>query len=323
MAEKIIFLRTAWMISYRGVTAQDHPVGAGWYVADNDDGGEVLNFKPVRGQMYGYARMQNDRNLNITRLGAGDPDNFIDDVTVVFFSKNPVTGGQYVVGWYQHARLYRQTQHLANAGRATHPWYTCTTRAADAHLLPLPQRVFATPADGPGQTNAWHVMNYGGKKSYLRKFRIFRKNPSDYGTPKKKGNKSGWIKDIEKRKAIEMAAMSATDLHFTKLGFKVSYVHKENMGWDMEASLGTVSFRLEVKGTSLALKNVELTPNEYNHSGQHSNFRVCILDHALDARRSALHICVLDRGNNCWRSDTGKKLLIIPVTSARLEVEPE
>jgi hypothetical protein len=318
MANKIIFLRIAWMISYQGVTNEDQPIGAGWFVAENNDGGEVLNFLPVRRRMYGYARMQDDRNLNITRLGAAPDALFIDDVTVVFFSKNPVTGGQYIVGWYEHARLYRETQTLNRPG---HPWYTCEAKAADAHLLPLNQRIFATPADGPGQTNAWHVMQYRSQKVFLSKFKRFQRDPAGYGKIRiRKGNASGWMKDMEKRKAIEMAAMLATELHFTKLGFTVRYVHRENLGWDMEAVMGTASFRIEVKGTSLPLSCIDLTPNEYRHSAQYSNYRICILERALEKRQARLHICVLDQVNGCWRSDTGNKLAIRPITSARLEL---
>ena len=44
----IIFLRIAWMIRYQGVTAKDSPSGAGHFVDENLDGGEVMNFLPVR-----------------------------------------------------------------------------------------------------------------------------------------------------------------------------------------------------------------------------------------------------------------------------------
>jgi len=306
------------MISYRGVTTEDQPIGAGWFVAENNDGGEVLNFLPVRRRMYGYARMQDNRSLNITRLGAAPDAAYLDDVTVVFFSKNPITGGQYVVGWYERARLYRASQMLNRPG---HPWYTCETSAGDAHLLPLDQRTFAMPADGPGQTNAWHVMHYRSQKTFLAKFKRFQRDPAAYGKARvKKGNASGWMKDMEKRKAIEMAAMHAAELHFTKLGYKVRFVHRENLGWDMEAVMGTTSFRIEAKGTSLPLNCIDLTPNEYHHSSQHANYRICILERALEKNRARLHICVLDQANNCWRSDTGNKLAIRPITSARLEL---
>ena len=43
-----IFLRTAWMKRYQGVNENDIPVGAGWYVNENADGGEVYNFLPIR-----------------------------------------------------------------------------------------------------------------------------------------------------------------------------------------------------------------------------------------------------------------------------------
>lgn len=322
MSEKFIFLRIAWMINYRGVTANDHPIGAGSFVQDNDDGGEVLNFMPLRGKLYGYARMQNDRNLNITRLGVASETAYIDGITVVFFAKNPFTGGQYVVGWYKNARLYRQPQQLNLGQRADHPWYTCVTKSSNAVLLPVNLRIFATPTDGPGQTNAWYVMQYAAQTKYMRDFRRFRKNPATYGVVKvRKGNKKGWLQDVERRKAIEIAAMTATELYFTKLGYIIKYVHKDNVGWDIEATLGHAVLRLEVKGTGNSLRSIELTPNEFHHSGQHANYRICIVEYALEQKKATLHICVLDRNNNCWRSDSGKKLAIKPITSARLELD--
>lgn len=126
--------------------------------------------------------------------------------------------------------------------------------------------------------------------------------------------------DAEKRKAIEIAAMDATERWFAAKGFIVRYVHKENLGWDMEAKSGNVKLKLEVKGTSGALNTIELTPNEYNESGLHADYHICIAEHALDPKKVRLHIFRLDRQDHCWRADTGKKLAIMPVTSARLQL---
>lgn len=314
----IIFLRTAWMIHYRGVTTDDLPSGAGHFVDENLDGGEVMNFLPAGRRFYGFARLQSDGSYNLARLGAGRYEEFVDDVTVVFFAKNPFTGGQFVVGWYEHARFFRHFQVLPDNRRPEHPHYNCYTNRKNAVLLPLAQRKFRLPADGPGQTNAWYVMEYRNTGPYLKEFAKFKRNPAAYGRKKSRG--AGWQLDAEKRKVIEIAAMSLTESYFVEKGFTVSFVHRQNLGWDMEASLGNMTLKLEVKGTSQALRAIELTPNEYAHSARHKDYRVCIGEHVLDPKKAALHICSLDEGANCWRSETGKRLAIIEVMSARLEL---
>lgn len=93
------------MIHYGGVTHMGKPSGAGSYVKENEDGGEVANFYPIRGNYYGYVRIRKNHDLRIERLGASPQAEAIRNVTVVFFATNPVTRGQYVVGWYDQATL--------------------------------------------------------------------------------------------------------------------------------------------------------------------------------------------------------------------------
>ena len=209
IAEKIIFLRVAWMQYYQGVQPDDVPNGAGWYVSQNKDGGEVLNFKPINGKYYGYARIRKGDSLNISRLGAAKQDAYIDDVTVVLFAKDPSLGGQFVVGWYRHARLYRKVQE-GFSKRAPQPVFMSEAKVSDSVLLPIPLRKFETPSDGPGQTNAWYAQEYSGRTTYLKELDRFMKDPAGYGKPTGKGG-GGWMKDVEKRKKIEVAAMTATE----------------------------------------------------------------------------------------------------------------
>src|SRR5690606_36216174 len=109
----IIFLRIAWMNEYRGVKRSDIPTGAGSYVEENADGGEVCNFLPISGKYYGYARIQGNRSLRLENLGAEMEDASISGILIVLFAKNPETGGHYIVGWYDNATLYREIQMLS------------------------------------------------------------------------------------------------------------------------------------------------------------------------------------------------------------------
>jgi hypothetical protein len=311
------------MIEYQGITKIDKPNGAGSFVRDNQDGGEVCNFLPVNGKLYGFARIRKGNDLRIQRLGASKEDDFMDNVTVVFFATDPLFGGQYVVGWYDNARLYRSVQLLAPSTRKGHPWYVAVSAKSKGKLLPLSQRKFAIPVDGPGQTNAWYVSEYADARAYLKIFFKFKANPETYKTRKKptatgKGTGQGWQLDAEKRKQIEVAAMDATAAYFEEKGYSVTYVHNEKLGWDMEAVKETRKLLLEIKGTSIELGSVILTPNEYFHSSKKTNYRVCILEKALDKSKAQLHICRINYNKKKWISESGEELRINEIKSAQL-----
>ena len=317
----IIFLRTAWMINYQGVTKTDIPNGAGSYVADNHDGGEVTNFFPIDGKYYGYARIRKGNNLRIERLGAASSDQYVDNVTVVFIATNPNIGGQYIVGWYNNARLFRSIQHLpSNSKRKGHAGYLTITSKSKGTLLPIHLRKFEIPADGPGQTNAWYVSEYRNANTFLKKYFEFKKDPAGYKVKSGGGRKggSGWQLDAEKRKRIEVAAMDATAEYFVDKGFKVNYVHNEKLGWDMEARKGKTFLLLEVKGTSQLLNSILLTPNEYLHCSSKTNYLICILENALDKSKNILHICKRNANGKTWSSELGDQLLIKEIKSAQL-----
>lgn len=317
----IIFLRTAWMINYEGVTKLDKPNGAGSYVKENQDGGEVVNFLPVGSKVYGYARIRKGNDLRIQRLGATNKENYLDNVTIVFFATDPIFGGQFVIGWYDNARLYRSLQSLKNGMRGGYPEYMAVTNKSNATLLAVNNRTLIIPDDGPGQTNAWYVSEYSKAKTFLNKFFEFKLDPSGYKKGKSVNNKggSGWQLDAEKRKKIEIAAMDATYAYFQAKGFEIKYVHLDKVGWDMEAVKGKTILLLEVKGSSNALDAILLTPNEYANSKLKANYRVCILENALNADTSRLHICKISADSKYWISELGEKLKVNEVISAQLK----
>ena len=310
------------MINYQGVTKNDIPNGAGSFVTDNHDGGEVANFLSINSKYYGFVRIRKGNDLRIQRLGASNVDEYIDNVTVVFFATNPNIGGQYVVGWYENARLFRSVQNLTTANdRKGHPYYLTVTPIANGTLLPVHLRKFELPADGPGQTNAWYVSEYADSKNFLQKFYKFKENPHDFKIKLPGGNikgGAGWQLDAEKRKKIEIAAMDATAEYFIEKGFDVTYVHLDKVGWDLEARKKNIHLLLEVKGTSLSLASIILTPNEYHHSSSRSNYRICILEQALDKSIAKLHICKRSLNGKLWISELGDQMKIVEIKSAQL-----
>ena len=319
----IIFLRTAWMANYKGLTESDKPDGAGSFVKEHQDGGEVCNFLPINNNYYGFARIRKGNNLRIQRLGASSEDNFIDKVTVVFFATDPLLGGQFIVGWFDQARLFRNVQDLPSSKRKGHPYYLCSTLIKNGTLLPVNQRTFEIPDDGPGQTNAWYVSEYKYANKYLKEFEQFKNYPSKYKRKKVSNTDSlsgrkGWQLDAETRKKIELAAMDATAEYFEKKGYEITYVHNEKLGWDMEVKKRNKKLLLEIKGTSTELGSVSLTPNEYNHSKIKKDYRICILEKALIKNGSVLHICRLNFNGKKWISESGKQFIISEIKSALL-----
>ena len=97
----IIFLRIGWMERYRGLVG-DTVAGGGAYVDEYGYGGEVFNFQPFKGSVYGFVqppRRRKDRipNIKINRLGAADTDDHVAGVLAVWVATNLEQRGSYIV----------------------------------------------------------------------------------------------------------------------------------------------------------------------------------------------------------------------------------
>lgn len=279
----IIFLRIAWMEDYQGVTELDIPKGAGTYVSENADGGEVYNFKKINGKYFGYAAIQKGRSIDLSNLGAPKGTQKLNGVTVVFFAKNPTYGSQYIVGWYKNATLYSNlsTSSVNSRGHWNH--YLASCKVSEGTLLPIKNRTFEVK--GAGQTNLWYPKNYLSSKDLELLF-SYIENPT-LPMQTKKGNTfaKGWQVDTDLRKSIEISAMVAVASYFEDRGFTIVDVHKENKGWDLEACKGAKVLQLEVKGTQYDFNTIELTPNEYMQLKKNKKtYRLCIVSNSLDAK---------------------------------------
>jgi hypothetical protein len=71
---KMIFFNTAYMKKYQGNWNVDVPINGGAFIKQNGWGGEVFNFQPFEGIMYGYVEPglvaigSRQRDINISRL---------------------------------------------------------------------------------------------------------------------------------------------------------------------------------------------------------------------------------------------------------------
>ena len=87
---------------------------------------------------------------------------FIPDVRVVFISKGPNNERNVVVGWYDHAKVYRKRQAASEQFG-----YNIECASADAHLIPEEERTFEYP-----KKNEDGTFNFGQSNiSYPRLFK--------------------------------------------------------------------------------------------------------------------------------------------------------
>lgn len=124
---------------------------------------------------------------------------------------------------------------------------------------------------------------------------MFRKGespqPPAFATPR--------TTDQERKVKVEQAAIKACCHHYEKLGYTVSSVEKDNLGWDLIATLPRSCLRIEVKGLSGTNFSVELTPNEFlAFDAKATDYRLAVVTDALGSPR--LYICRFSQEASRW-----------------------
>jgi len=175
------------MKQYKGNKPKDKPEGGGKYVEEYGDAGEVYNFRNENGVNYGYTR---PGSINIKRLGAKSEDLDFKGAIVVWFAKHPQYGGQYIVGWYKNATVYKYKQKRRfTRGRNSEDAYNVRAKSADCRLIPETERLFELDNPRPGQNFVWYghehldsekleeIFSYVKiPRVFLRKSRLILKN---------------------------------------------------------------------------------------------------------------------------------------------------
>lgn len=265
--DKVLLLRIAWMINYEGISKNDKPIGGGAYIKDHGSGYEIYNFAKHRGYFYGGAAYK----INLKRLGCSDEDEKIDGVTVIWVATNPDHGGQYIVGWYKNATIFREEKDPpkdSNWYSSKIPFSIKAPAKESKLLLPIDARIFEIPKatkgePGFGQKNVWYA-DKEKDKPFVKRILKYIKTGIDTEriTKIKKPGKKPIQVDTEKRKAVEDKAMEVVIKHYEG-NYDIKDVSLEKKGWDLEATSGKITLYLEVKGLSGNQVNVEVTPNEY------------------------------------------------------------
>lgn len=142
--KRVVVVRNGWMEHYAG--GDESPIGGGTYNRSSV-GHERFNFKEIDGRFFGFVQTnRSDYGLNLKRI---DPNtgaaSSLDDVLVVFVATHPTEGGQWVVGWYQHATVFGAWQPPPPGSQREDCGYVMVCRATDGVLLPLEKRTWQVP----------------------------------------------------------------------------------------------------------------------------------------------------------------------------------
>lgn len=316
----LLVCRTAWMDSYRGVTATDTPTGGGAWVKEHGFGHEAFNFKPVGDEYFGYVQpphtgINHGRGINLARLGAAVEDDQLDGVTVAWVATHPSERGTRVIGWYLNATVLAEFQDpVATEGRALPdgnvPRFLVRAREPDAVLLDRDERVFEVPRGkgGMGQSNVWYPDATAA--ALILKYIDLRR----WGASTSKPKHASRLLDMERRLRVERAAMTAAAKWYTGRGYEVEDVSMARVGWDLEARLNRARLKIEVKGTSLGAGQfvVEVTPNEYakmTSEDDRDAYRLCVVTDCEESPTVAIFSWSSEAG--AWTTGDGLRHLTI------------
>lgn len=164
---RILFCNIAWLRYYKGLgLGEVKPDTGGSYVKNTGDAHEKFNFFPTP-MVFEDHFMPDDQyclgfvetkatagskvnQLHIERIegcAACTREAFVDDVLVVYCAAHPSHRFAAVVGWYKHARVFRDYQ-AASLEDGYVQYYNAIAKAEDCVLLPDTDR---------GQAVKWKV----------------------------------------------------------------------------------------------------------------------------------------------------------------------
>ena len=141
---------------------------------------EIINIMcyNINGTYFGYVQPVS-QTIKIERIEEdAKSEECIQDVLVVWVAKKPNQSGQFIVGWYHNATVYRYFQELTDEqmGKRKSEFYWYNISAERATLLSSSQR--DKTVIGMGQSNVW----YGSPEmnteviSYIESVETGRKN---------------------------------------------------------------------------------------------------------------------------------------------------
>lgn len=190
---RIVFCNIAWMKYYRGIlgNGEDKPISGGSYARNSKETHEKYNFYSVQlkkgnlvdkagGYCLGYMEAKTSGNaknhLYLERIPGCElmeGETVAEDVLVVFCATHPDHKFTTVVGWYQHAKVFREYQSMVLKSPVDGEEYLQTfnvlAKKEDCVLLPMKERsrkaIWGVPRQQSGasygfsRANVWYPQN--------------------------------------------------------------------------------------------------------------------------------------------------------------------
>jgi len=174
-----------------------------------------------------------------------------------------------------------------------------------------------------GWSNVWYAERALALRrrvlEFTRNYESGRALQPSAPTPKTQGGNRQ--QDPVERAKVEEAAMKAADDYFRRYGYRRTWVHRLNKGWDVtvRSKDRSVEMKVEVKGLSGSGLAIELTPNEYDKARAfREDYRVCIVANARDCPRRHVRLFRYDHRTRRWTDKSGVRLTEHPRKSAYL-----
>lgn len=154
---RILYCRIGLMNSYKGILNDSIQNGGSYN--KNNIGHEIYNFDRYNGTYYGFVQSKSN-SININRIEDNISDEeYIDNVLVVWIATKE-TGGQYVVGWYKNAVVYRNMQYIPQEIISTR----VKSKGSDynEYLITSKEATLVVPSkrseriNGMGEANVWY-----------------------------------------------------------------------------------------------------------------------------------------------------------------------
>jgi len=118
--------------------------------------------------------------------------------------------------------------------------------------------------------------------------------------------------DKLRRLKVERVAVETVWRHYEAMNFDLKSVEADNVGWDLEAELGSDFLRIEVKGLSGHSPCVDLTTNEYDAFCRRKlDYRLCVVTDCLVTPR--LHVFRYNLPSQSWVSEENDPQWVLKV----------
>jgi hypothetical protein len=326
---RVVFARVGWMTYYAGPQPGDErPQGGGAYTKSLV-GHEAFNFYVAKHSAERiFAFMQHPMAsllsaISLERIAPeaeGQP--FIDNVTVIWVSRNPGSGGQRIVGWFKNARVHRQCQVLPRKvsqefaavlkrSKQLHDEFTdfnveCAKK--DACLLPVSERAFDVPGgitpESFGQSNVFYTLDSEGNPKRARWIRqaieyiqtyskenLLLEPHSHMGGQNAEiamERAAGFQSNPAIRNVVEEYAMGKALQVLNERGFTHIRDTHRNCSYDYTGERDAQHYFIEVKGTQTEGTKVILTRLEVDHAKLNGTRAILILVHSIEVSTGRL-----------------------------------